>query len=61
MYGRGLGVPKDLVQAYMWFTLAAPQYKEAGKSVEIIAKQMTPAQVAEAQKLVIEWKPATTR
>ena len=61
MYFRGLGVPKNLVQAYLWYTLAAPQYKEAGKSVDFVSRQMTPAQIAEAQKLVIEWKPGAAR
>jgi TPR repeat protein len=61
MYYRGLGVPKNLVQAYLWYTLAAPQHKDAGKDVEFVSRQMTPAEITEAQKLVMEWKPAAAR
>jgi hypothetical protein len=45
----------------MWFTLAAPQYKDAGKSVDLVSRQMTPAQIADAQKLVMEWKQQAAR
>ena len=57
-YDNGLGVPQDLVRAYMWFTLSAAQGKE-GAAVfrDLIARRMTPAQIAEAQKFAREWKP----
>ena len=61
MYYRGLGVPRDLVQAYLWYTLAAPQYKNAGKDLEFVSRQMTPAEIADAQKLVTAWKPGAGR
>ena len=58
LYANGLGGSQDLVQAYMWYSL------EAGNGYEIatgyrndLAKQMTPAQTAEAQQLTREWKP----
>ena len=54
MYGEGQGVPKDLVQAYKWFTLAGDP--EAVKSRDVVTRLMTPAQIAEAQKLAREWK-----
>ncbi len=62
MYGRGLGVPQDYVQAHMWFNLAALRFPpgaraEAAKKRNIVAKLMTPAQIAEAQRLAREWKP----
>jgi uncharacterized protein len=58
MYTKGQGVPKDYVQAHMWFNLAASANNaNAIKSRETTAKEMTPAQIAEAQKLVREWKP----
>ncbi len=58
MYGNGYGVPQDYVQAHMWFNLAGAQReKQAVKSRDIVAKRMTPAQIAEAQKLACEWKP----
>jgi len=58
MYANGQGVPQDFVQAHMWYNLAAAKgYKNARKVRDNLAKQMTPAQIAEAQKLAREWKP----
>jgi hypothetical protein len=58
MYRNGQGVTKDYVSAYMWFNLAAAQSEEdAAKSREEVEQLMTPAQIAEAQKLAREWKP----
>ena len=57
MYEEGQGVPKDYVQAYMWLSLAAAQgYERATKLRDKLAEKMTPAQVAEAQRLAREWK-----
>jgi len=42
----------------MWFNLSAAQgEKEAVEGREAVAQKMTPAQIAEAQKLGREWKP----
>ena len=58
MYERGMGMTKDYVQAHMWYNLAAAQgQKDAGKFRDSLAKKMTPAQIAEGQKLAREWKP----
>ncbi len=65
MYREGQGVPQDYVQAHMWFNLAAswfsaPEAENRDKAVEnrdLAASKMTPAQIAEAQKLAREWKP----
>ena len=65
MYAKGHGVPQDYVQAHMWSNLAASRYPaseaesrdKAVKNRDIIASKMTPAQIAEAQKLAREWKP----
>ena len=58
MYELGQGVPQDYVQAYMWFNLAAARgTKGAAEWRERLAARMTPAQIAEAQKLASEWKP----
>jgi uncharacterized protein len=58
LYGTGQGVPKDLVTAYMWVNLAAAQgYKDSGNTRDALEKQMTPAQIAEGQKMSREWKP----
>jgi uncharacterized protein len=43
---------------HMWFNLAAARRnKNAVKARDIVAAQLTPAQIAEAQKLAREWKP----
>ena len=58
MYARGDGVPKDEVISYMWRNLAAAQGDEiAKKAREDLEKAMTPAQIAEGQRLSREWKP----
>lgn len=64
MYEKGMGVPQDYVQAHKWFNLAASrlQGKKRNVSVQnrnVVEKRITPAQVAEAQKLAREWKPKT--
>jgi TPR repeat protein len=56
-YDNGLGVPQDRVRAYMWLNLAAMQGRESAATVrDLTARLMTPAQIAEAQKLAREWK-----
>ena len=63
MYERGEGVPQNYVQAHMWFNLAA-SHERMGGAVEgrdKLASKMTPAQIAEAQKLAREWKPKPER
>ena len=58
MYGNGLGVRQNYVQAYMWATLASSQNVElAVKWKDFLVKKMTPAQLAEAQRLAREWTP----
>lgn len=55
----GQGGPLDLVQAHMWYSLAAgngnahaPGYRDD------LARQMTPAQITEANKRARQWKPS---
>jgi uncharacterized protein len=59
MHELGNGVPQDYVLAYMWFTLVASHgtrpYAMRGR--DRVAQQMTPEQIAQAQKLAQEWKP----
>jgi uncharacterized protein len=58
MYEQGQGVPQDYVQAHKWYNLgAAAGDKDASKNRNIVAGRMTPAQIAEAQKLASAWKP----
>jgi hypothetical protein len=42
----------------MWYNLAGENgKKDAAKFRDALAKQMTPAQLAEAQQLAREWNP----
>jgi TPR repeat protein len=62
MYSSGDGVPQDYVQAHQWFNLAAAtsttpsEHDQAVQARDRIAAKMTPAQVADAQKLAREWQ-----
>jgi uncharacterized protein len=57
-YDNGLGVPQDKVRAYMWLNLSAAQGRDGAAAFrDLMARRMTPAQIAEAQKLAREWKP----
>jgi TPR repeat protein len=63
MYYLGQGVPKDYVEAHKWRNLAASRasaerQKEYAEDSDAVAKAMTPAQIAEAQKLAREWVAA---
>ena len=56
MYVLGWGVRQDDLQAHKWWSLAATKgNKQAQKNLENITKTITPAQLAEAQKLAREW------
>ena len=58
IYEIGQGIPQDYVLAHMWLNLAAAQGIEfAGEFRDLLAKKMTPAQVAKGQRLAREWKP----
>ena len=63
MYEKGLGVPQNSVLAHMWVNLAASRFAPgsdrdtAVKNREAVAAKMTPAQIAEAQRLARGWKP----
>ena len=64
MYEHGQGVPQDYVSAHMWLNLAAapratdPAARDqAAKERDMLAAKMTPAQIAEAQRIASEWKP----
>jgi hypothetical protein len=55
MYGDGKGVIEDYVEAYKWTLLAGMNGEDVAKNKRIIAAKMTPAQIAEAQKLAKEF------
>jgi hypothetical protein len=56
----GMGVKVDVVRAHAWFNLASaaeePHPNAAGERDEL-ARRMTPAQIAEAQRLARAWQP----
>ncbi len=59
MYGNGQGVKEDFVQSLKWFTIAAKSFPDSEKAKrdtaasnrDRIAAVMTPAEIAEANKL----------
>jgi TPR repeat protein len=58
MFDNGIGVPKSNVDAYFWFNLAAAQGVDVAKTNrDIIEKEMTREQIAEAQRRSAAWKP----
>jgi TPR repeat protein len=62
MYTTAGGVPQDYVQAHMWLNLAwarmsGAEKADAAKWRDRVAAWMSPAMVAEAQRLAREWKP----
>jgi hypothetical protein len=66
MYATGEGVPRDYVLAYMWCNLAAanPEGENpdlAARNRDSAARNLTPAQIEEGQRLAREWKPKRER
>ncbi len=58
MYINGEGVRRNYVRAYMWLSLAAKQgYKRAVSSQGQLEREMTPGELAEAERFAREWKP----
>ena len=56
MHSKGQGVPRDFLTAHMWLSLAAAQgNKVAQEGREIMAKLLTPDELAEAQRMAREW------
>ncbi len=58
MYINGEGVRRNYVRAYMWLSLAAKQgYKRAVSSQGQLEREMTPGELAEAERLTRALKP----
>ena len=58
MYERGNGVTQDVVLAHKWYILGAANGDKLGAELrDALAKQMTPAQIFQAQQRAREWKP----
>jgi hypothetical protein len=56
-YSQGVdGVTKDLKRAYVWYSLAQGAFGR-GVHLQLIAKEMTPEQIAEAEQMLTDWKP----
>ena len=63
MYDKGHGVPQDFVLAYKWLNLAAsraPFWKRDYylRLRNAVALKMSPAQIAEGQRLALLWAPS---
>ena len=57
LYINGNGVPQDYVQAHMWFNLAAAEDNQSAKeNRDFTAQQMTPEDLAKAEKLAEQWR-----
>jgi TPR repeat protein len=67
MYANGDGVSQDYVKSYIYTNLAAAHLPPgqdrdiAVKNREIVSKLMSPAQIAEAQRLASAWRPKVLR
>ena len=69
MYDNGRGVLQDYVLAHKWYNLAASRYAtreadigaRAARNRDRLTQRMTPAQLAEAQKMAREWEPKQGR
>ena len=58
MYDNGWGVTQNTVIAHMWFSLAAAMGdRDAARNRDIAAAKLTPAQIAETQRLIREREP----
>ena len=63
MYIEGKGVPQDYVLAHKWLNLANAKNRSMTDRMrdmtaqlrDIVASEMTPEQIAEAQRLAREW------
>ena len=57
MYSRGQGILQDYIEAHKWMNLAAA-VPESAAARDRLAQQMTPAQIAEAERRAYEWRAA---
>jgi uncharacterized protein len=63
LYAEGYGAPQDYIQALMWSTLAISRGEDdatrelAANLRDRLVANMTPAQIAEAERMGREWFP----
>jgi TPR repeat protein len=57
-YASGRGVPKDVVMAYKWLSIAAAHgHEQAIELKNMISERMTPEQVSSAERLATAHVP----
>jgi S1-C subfamily serine protease len=57
-YSKGLGVPQNDIEAYIWFSLAAAQGGEdAARNRDIVAERMSRDEIAEGQRQTAAFVP----
>ena len=62
MYQTGNGVQRDYVQAHMWYNLSAARGWEPAVIARVaLEREMTRAQIAQAQNLARDWRPKPER
>lgn len=62
MYLLGQGVDQNDVEAHRWFSLAAVNGNDdAVPALQRLAAQMSPAEIAEAERLARAWRPTDRR
>ena len=54
LYLDGRGVPKDYVQAYMWFSLFDGE--PPNPNLAYAKAHMTPEQILEGERMAAEWR-----
>ena len=52
----GKGVPRDPVQAFMWYNLAGATQPKAAKERDALRRSLTPEQLAEGEQLTHDWR-----
>jgi TPR repeat protein len=56
LYASGREVPQDFVTAHKWFNLAALRgYEDAKRHRLELSREMTKAEIAQAQRMAREW------
>jgi hypothetical protein len=57
-FANGVGMPQDYIEAYKWWNVAAAQGdKTALENRDLVAKRMTPEQIAEGQRRAVSFLP----
>lgn len=60
LYARGDGVPKDLVEAYAWWSLAGAANQEAERFRAALVNELSPDQIYQASKRTRELRTKVT-